>query len=43
METATPHNLFLYPLWLSPEAFFIVRRNEPVYARQVARLVVRRA
>ena len=33
METATPHrNLFRYPLWLTPEASFIVRRHESVYA-----------
>ena len=31
METATPRNLFRYPLWLTPEASFIVRRNEPAY------------
>ena len=32
MGTDTTRNLFRYPLWLTPEASFIVRRHEPVYA-----------
>lgn len=32
MDEQTRRNLFRYPLWLMPEASFIVRRNEPVYA-----------
>lgn len=32
MTEQTPRNLFRYPIWLTPEASFIVRRHEPVYA-----------
>ena len=31
METESARNLFRYPLGLTPEASFIVRRHEPLY------------
>lgn len=32
MTPSTTRNLFRYPLWLTPEAYFIVCRHEAVYA-----------